>query len=384
MSKRNHNPDAFTMSLGDHLEELRKRLLLAIIAPLPLAILFFMFSDPLLDLLNKPVIEALKRNGLPPVLQTLWPAELIVLQMKLSVIAAIVLAFPWILWQLWQFIQPGLYEHERRFVYLLIPGSFILSMAGTLLLYFVMLPLILEVLIGFGSGFRDTPEAPTMPPRVAEIMKAQPFIEVRTQPPSPLVEGQVWIEWPGMELRVAVQSEALEDGTPGSLEIFNVEKAAEASLRQEFQITPYVNFVLILLLGIVVAFQMPMVVVLLGWVGLASPDWLAANRKYAILVLGFLSAVITPPDVVSMLLMLGPLYGLYELGILLLRVFPAKRVAEGPRWPWGRADKTPSQPEHILKPERAAGSIARKDSPDDTTAQSPPEPPDEPSQDRDS
>jgi sec-independent protein translocase protein TatC len=377
MPKRPANPDTYTMSLGDHLEELRRRMLLALIAPLPLAIVIFFFSNTLLDLINQPVIDALKRNGLPATLQTLYPAELIVLQMKLSVIAAIVLAFPWILWQLWQFIQPGLYAHERRFVYLLIPGSFILSIAGTMLLYFVMLPLVLQVLIGIGSGFRTPTDPPAMDPRAANVLEENPFIETRTRAPDPLVAGQVWLHVPDLELRVVVPGEPNEDRTPGELEVVTVERITETGLRQEFQITPYVNFVLMLLLGMVMAFQMPMVVVLLGWVGLASADWLAQHRKYAVLILAFISALITPPDVVSMLIMLVPLYGLYELGILLLRLFPAKTVAEGKRWPWKRPHKRTAQTAQLLKPERPSESIARKEPPDDTAAQSLHEPSDD-------
>jgi len=377
MSKRPSHPEHFTMSLGDHLEELRKRLLLALIAPLPLAIIIFYFSKPLLDLINQPVIDALKRNDQPPVLQTLWPAELIVLQLKLSVIAALVLAFPWILWQLWKFIQPGLYAHERRFVYFLLPGSFVLSLLGTALLYFIMLPLVLQVLIGFGAGASPENASEPLDPRVAAVFEQQPFIETRTAPPDPLVEEQVWLEVPDMQLRVVVRGEPAAEGPPGQLEIITVKPGTPVGFRQEFQVTPYVNFVLLMLLGIVIAFQMPMVVVLLGWVGLASADWLAAHRKYALLICGFVAAVITPPDVVSMMIMLGPLYGLYELGILLLRLFPARVVAEGPRWPWKQTHKSTAQTEQLRKPERAAGSIARKEPQEVPTPHAQHKPPDE-------
>ena len=76
-------------------------------------------------------------------------------------------------------------------------------------------------------------------------------------------------------------------------------------------------------------YQMPLVILLLGWVGIVNPDKLRRNRKYALLVCAIVSAAITPADVVSMLLMLVPLYGLYEFGILLLHFTPADRVASG-------------------------------------------------------
>jgi sec-independent protein translocase protein TatC len=76
-----------------------------------------------------------------------------------------------------------------------------------------------------------------------------------------------------------------------------------------------------------IAFQLPMVMLLLGWLGIVTPAWLRKNRKYALLILGIISAMITPQDAVSMLMMLVPLYLLYELGIALIVWVPAARVA---------------------------------------------------------
>ena len=362
MGKRHpSHPDAFTMSLGDHLDELRKRVLLALIVPLPLACIIFFFSKQLIDLLKLPLERVLISQGLPATLQQLHPAEVVILQLKLSVIAAIVLSFPWILWQLWKFIQPGLYAHERRFVYLLIPGSFVLSIAGTLLLYFVMLPLILNVLVSMGSSLRNAPP-PVQDPRVDEVLAAQPFIEIRTQPPAPISVGQAWLQWPDLKLHVVVPGTPTPEGGASPPEVMEVMRGVQVGLRQEFQVSTYVSFVLLLLLGVVIAFQMPMVILLLGWVGLASADWLAARRKYALFICGIIAAVVTPTaDIVSMLVMLVPLYGLYELGVILLRVFPAKAVAEGRRWSWRRGDKHAAQTAQIRRPERPAESIARKE-----------------------
>ena len=72
---------------------------------------------------------------------------------------------------------------------------------------------------------------------------------------------------------------------------------------------------------------MPLVLLLLGWLGLVTPSWLRANRKYALLVLAAGSALITPQDAISMVMMLLPLYLLYELGIAMVALLPASRVA---------------------------------------------------------
>jgi sec-independent protein translocase protein TatC len=87
--------------------------------------------------------------------------------------------------------------------------------------------------------------------------------------------------------------------------------------------------VLLLMLGIVIAFQMPLVILLMGWVGLVTADGLRSKRKYALLICAAVAAVITPADALSMLMMLVPLVALFELSILLLIFAPASAVAEG-------------------------------------------------------
>ena len=79
--------------------------------------------------------------------------------------------------------------------------------------------------------------------------------------------------------------------------------------------------------SIAIAFQLPMVMLLLGWLNVVNPNWLRKNRRLALLILAIISAVITPQDIVSMLMMLTPLYLLYELGIQLIVWVPMSRFA---------------------------------------------------------
>ena len=116
------DPSTFTMGLGDHIEDLRRRVIAALILPLPLAIGLFFVADLLLAWLILPLQKVQLSGGWTPTLQVLSPPEFLLLEMKLSIVAALVLALPWILWQGWRFIAPGLYPHERRYVYILIPG----------------------------------------------------------------------------------------------------------------------------------------------------------------------------------------------------------------------------------------------------------------------
>jgi sec-independent protein translocase protein TatC len=100
-------------------------------------------------------------------------------------------------------------------------------------------------------------------------------------------------------------------------------------IAQEFRLTTYINFVLLLMLGIVLAFQMPLVILLMGWMGLVTASGLRSKRKYAIFVCAAVAAMITPADALSMLMMLVPLVALFELSIMLLVFAPASAVAEG-------------------------------------------------------
>lgn len=326
--------DPASMSLGDHLDELRRRVFYALAAPLPISIVAFFFSAQLIDLLLRPLYRALESNNLPVQVQVLSPPEFILTQLKLSIILAIIIASPWILWQAWLFISPGLYRHERRFVYFLIPGSAVLTTTGVLLFYFVMLPLMLQVLIMFGSSLRepvDTVRIDADTAAMVEEMEESPdraHVQIRivTETPLQVQAGDIWLKMPENVLHLAVPSTT---GGAGALDILRLPMGAASRVAQQFRLSEYIGFVLMLLLAISIAFQLPLVIVLLGWLGIVTVPWLRMNRRYALLLCAVISAVTTPADVVSMILMLIPLYGLYELGILLLVLAPASRVAEG-------------------------------------------------------
>ena len=327
-------PDRFTMSFGDHLDELRKRVLWSLAIPIPMTFVVFALKKPLIEWLSKPLLKVLADNDLPQRMQVLGPAEALMTAIKLSLIGAVVISAPWILLQAWKFIKPGLYQHERRFVHFLIPGSAILTAAGIALMYYVMLPLMLMVLVKFGTSLLPGIGEQTQDHRVASVMESLDSVPIRFDEPSDPKAGEAWLIWPELDLFVAVEVMAEpvdEQGSAlivtGAIEVLSV--SSRPMIAQEFRLSTYLDFVMLLIMAISIAFQMPLVILLVGWTGIVSKETLRRKRKYALFICGAISAVITPADALSMLMMLVPLYLLYELGIVLLVIAPAKAVAEG-------------------------------------------------------
>jgi len=312
------DPSEFTMSLGDHIDELRRRVIAGLIVPLPLSILLFFIAHFIVEWLLLPLQHVQLAWGFPPEVQVLSPPEFLLLELKLSVVLALVLSLPWLLYQAWRFIGPGLYPRERRFVYLLLPGSFVLTLVGIAVMYFVMLPLMLQVLMLITRNV-DVP-AQMLP--LATETPAGLVIPMSDTLPESAVAGQMWLDNAGTVLRVAVPGESGD-----KVQVLQMPLQGRSAVTQVFQLSSYVNFVLALLLGVSLAFQLPLVLLLGGWLGLLDAPMLRSKRKWALLVCAVVSAITTPADAFSMLLMLVPLYTLYEFGIVLVATLPADRVA---------------------------------------------------------
>ncbi|MCK4871229.1 MAG: twin-arginine translocase subunit TatC [Phycisphaerales bacterium] len=309
MSLKHH-----AMSFGDHLEELRRRLIICLIAPIPFIIVGFFFGEPLIEWLWEPCRRVLEAHDLPNQMQVLSPTEAFVIWMKVSIILGLVITSPVIVYQTWAFVAPGLYARERRFAYVLVPMSVVLVAAGLIFLYTVLIPVSMNFLIGFGSKFEP-------PERVVEVTPNTdvfPQIPVVGVDPTNPVEGQIWFKVPENQLRIVKSGRVLI--APFS---------AKTLLAQQIQLHKYINMVLVLSLVFPIAFQLPVIMLLLGWSGMVEPDDLARIRRYAVFGCAVAGAILTPADPWSMLALAGPLYLLYELGILLMRVLPASRVAEG-------------------------------------------------------
>ncbi len=326
--------DRSVMSLGDHLDELRRRLVLALAAPLPLMVALFFVSDGLLGVILRPHYEAMADLDLPPVMQVLSPPEMVLVKMKISFIFALILSAPWVFYHAWMFVAPGLYRAERRFVYLLVPGSVVLTVLGLLLLYYVMLPLMLQVLVLFGASFQ-VDIGPRLDAEAAAIVETVEEVDLRTRPPETPVPGEAWLLVPEMQLWVAVEDAA------GGVEPMQLRTRPLGGIEQPWRLRETVDFTLLLLAAVVIAFQLPLAMMLLGWTSLVDWRLLASQRRYALFGCAIASAVLTPQDIFSMVVMMVPLYGLYELGLLMMRFLPASRVARG----WQGGEDGPDDPD---------------------------------------
>lgn len=226
------------MTLMEHMTELRDRLIKAVLGLAVGAVIGFIFAKQILQLLIRPLPEAAK-------VIALTPTDTILSYFKISLVVGLILAMPVILYQIMQFILPGLYPNEQRYLFYLLPAATVAFATGAVFAALVVVPFSIRYLSGF----------------LADIV-------------SPT-----------------------------------------------YQVESYINFVTALMFWIGVVFEMPLVLFFLAKLHLIDYKKLAGARKYAIVIIAVLAAVITPtPDPVTMMLVMTPLVILYEIGVQLARV----------------------------------------------------------------
>lgn len=235
-----------------HLVELRNRLVKACIGIAIVCAALFAWPGPsrIYDFIAQPMIDSLPVGSKMIATGVISP---FLVPMKVTLVLAIIIALPWVFYQVWAFIAPGLYQHEKRLVMPLVISSSALFIGGVAFCYFLV----------FGRVFKFISEfAPTS---------------------------------------IAV--------TP--------------------DIENYLDFVMSMCLAFGAAFEVPVVVVILVRMGIVSVAKLKEIRPYAIVGAFVISAIITPPDAVSMLSLAIPMCILYELGLLLAPLFV--KVTQAPK-----------------------------------------------------
>lgn len=223
--------------LLDHLIELRSRLLRAVAGLMLVFVALLPFAQRLYALLALPLLDKLPKGGQLIATEVASP---FFVPVKLAFFAALVLAMPWLLYQLWAFVAPGLYKRERRLAAPLLASALGLFYIGCGFAYFVVLPAV------FGFLNKVTP------------------------------------------VGVAMTTD----------------------------ISNYLDFVLVIFIAFGASFELPVALVILTVLGWVTPKQLREWRGYAVVAIFVLAAVITPPDVVSQLLLALPMILLYEAGIL--------------------------------------------------------------------
>lgn len=270
--------------LIEHLAELRTRLIRSVGAFLVAMIICFTFGSSILDFLLIPIENTMRALGDPnPVMQYTAPQEYFFTLVRISVVGGLCLSFPVIAHQLWRFVAPGLYKNEKQaFLPFLIASPF-LFILGAAFAHYVVVPLAMAFFLGFA-------DIPSM---------VQALITENFQPPT---DGSELL--PGASVDGVIVPIPQPD--TGIDIVFN------GKVNESLDIT------LKMIVAFGLCFQLPVLLTLMGKAGLASSRGLRNTRKYAIVGILVVAALITPPDVITQVILFVVVYGLYEISIHLV------------------------------------------------------------------
>ncbi len=229
----------------EHLEELRRRLIVCLIAVGIGFLVSYGFKEKIFAILTRPLISVM---GEGDKLIFTGLSEAFVTYLKVSFLAGLILAAPVVIYQFWMFVAPGLYKQERRLLFPIVLLSSFFFIGGSFFGYFVVFPFGFKFFLGFAS----------------ETIRPMP------------------------------------------------------SMRE------YLSFSAKFLLTFGLIFELPLVLTFMARLGLVTVDFLKINRKYAILIIFIVAAILTPPDVVTQILMAIPLMALYEVSIIGAKIFGKK------------------------------------------------------------
>ena len=287
MAAENDEIDDSAAPLIEHLAELRTRLIRSVIAFMVGIVLAFAVAEPILQFLLVPIEETLRELGDPsPTLQYTSPQEYLFTLFRISIVFGFALAFPVIAHQMWRFVAPGLYRTEKAAFLPFIIASPIMFLLGASFAHFVVTPLAMAFFLGFAD--------------VSSI-----FANLMGR----LTEAQVAVVAEENALSVPMTEEGVRITFFGK-----VNESLDITLK------------FIMAFGL--CFQLPVLLTLMGKAGLVSSKGLASVRKYAMVGILLLAALVTPPDVITQLILFTAVYGLYEISIQLVRMVEKKRTKQ--------------------------------------------------------
>lgn len=270
--------------LVEHLAELRNRLIWAVSAFIVAMVLCFVVADPILRFLLVPIEDAMRNLGNPnPVMQYTAPQEYFFVLVRISMVGGLAVSFPIIGYQLWRFIAPGLYRSEKQAFLPFLIASPVLFMAGATFAHYIVTPLAMNFFLGFADA--------------ASLL--------------------------------SVISAALVDA-PAGLPAPEVAPLPKEGVEIIFQgkVNETLDISLKLIIAFGLCFQLPVLLTLMGKAGLVSAAGLASIRKYAVVLILMVAALVTPPDIMSQLILFLAVYPLYEVSIFLIRRIERRREAE--------------------------------------------------------
>jgi sec-independent protein translocase protein TatC len=308
--KKEFDPDSYRMTIGEHLEELRWRLILGLGGFFIAAIACMATGDWIVRMFLRPLIISLERAHQNPQIYYTEVAESFMVYLKVSLICGAAIASPWLLYQLWQFVAAGLYPRERHYITKYLPLSIILLITGRLFLYFIVLPLMMTFFLEFNFGAPDL----IRPAHVDAAAATQPAYVVPSYDGDPAnpVERQMWFDRDQFRLKIHLEGKT------------NVIPLLSGGLASPLiTLATYIDMVVAMLLSFGVAFQMPLVVLALVRIGIVEVPQLKKMRRIIYFSMSIVAAFIVPDVVTGMVALLVPLILLFEMGLWLARDKPS-------------------------------------------------------------
>lgn len=349
---RDETVDSSTAPLIEHLTELRTRLMRALGALIVGIIICFVFAQEIYGILTAPLCSELSARGKECDLIFTALHEKFFTDLKLSLFAGLFLAFPFVANQLWRFVAPGLYQDEKQAFWPFLAATPILFAAGASLVYFMVMPLAFGFFLDYGSTAPEEGRPPTIVERVIErtieTELAQPGADrvdavMRAVSAAQAAESLAVEEAARGEVARAIEeaeAAGLEPDLPAiaaharltaqvkETELSQRIAQAQPAVGIEFlgKVSEYLSLVMTFIFAFGLAFQLPVLLTLLGRAGIATSEGLANGRKYAVVGIAAAAAVLTPPDPFSQLGLGVPIYLLYEISIILVRMTERKRA----------------------------------------------------------
>tara|TARA_X000000368_G_scaffold408535_1_gene389304 strand:- start:208 stop:1044 length:837 start_codon:yes stop_codon:yes gene_type:complete len=260
MDEEKDEIDESAAPLIEHLTELRSRLIRSVVAFAICMILAFTVATDIFNFLANPIVEMLKENGQAPDLIFTGLQQGFMVNIRISLFGGFIVSFPYISFQLWKFVAPGLYKDEKSAFLPFLLASPILFLLGSAFAFYIVMPLAFDFFLGFQQENEE-------------------------------ISDLVGITYLGT-------------------------------------INEYLGLTMKFIIAFGLCFQLPVLLTLMGKAGLVTSEVLARSRKYAVVGILVLAAVVTPPDVITQIILFTVVYALYEVSVILVKWVEKKRESE--------------------------------------------------------